>query len=165
MIFALTWCIPGVFSWCAFSLVLNFLRVSPMYFNSQLWHVIAYTMSQVFSVSTLALGSLSVLVRQVKDAIRISQSPQVMNLDNGTNFWDNGRISSKCIHHSPLMFSTQGKKSADDILIFFFLFFPESGLDISCQETVSLKCKVLYSEEDNKKTISKCLLLKFYPAC
>ena len=88
-----------------------------------------------------------------------------MNLDNGTNFWDNGRISSKYIHYFPLMFSTLGKKSADDILIFFFLFFPESGLDISCQETVSLKCKVLYSEEDNKKTISKCLLFKFYPAC
>ena len=40
--------------WCSLNLVLNFLPFSPMYFNSQLWHGISYTIPQVFNFSTLS---------------------------------------------------------------------------------------------------------------
>ena len=45
------WYIFGIFL-CSLSLVLNFLPVSPMCFNSQ-WHMISYVTPQVFSFSTL----------------------------------------------------------------------------------------------------------------
>ena len=44
-------------------------------------------------------------------------------------------------------------KTADDKLIFFFLFFPENSFDISCK----------MSPEENK-SISKCRLLEILPS-
>ena len=50
-----------------------------------------------------------------------------------------------------------GKYSADDILKYFFLFFPETKFDISCKlssmETICMKSQILISGK-NKKHIT-----------
>ena len=56
--------------------------------------------------------------------------------------------------------------SADDKLMIFFLFFPrKQDLTIhtnSHQETICMRCQILFSRK-NKKNLSKCHLLKFLP--
>ena len=53
------------------------------------------------------------------------------------------------------------KNSADKIFKIFFLFFPETGFDISCklspQETICMKCQSLFSGKKNKKNIINLL--------
>ena len=49
--------------------------------------------------------------------------------------------------------------SADDQLMIFFLFSQETGSDISCKLSWGMKCQSLFPEK-NKKSISKCHLLK-----
>ena len=50
-----------------------------------------------------------------------------------------------------------GKISEDNILKYFFLFFPETDFDISCKlspmETICMKCQILVSGK-NKKNIN-----------
>ena len=61
--------------------------------------------------------------------------------------------------------------SADDKLVIFFIFTQKIGSDTSCklspEETICIKCQVLFSrkKKKNKKYISKCRLLKFYQEC
>ena len=62
--------------------------------------------------------------------------------------------------------STLWAKSADDRLLIFLLFFHKTEIDISCKlspvETICMKCRILFSEE-NKKTKWTCRLLKLLP--
>ena len=72
-----------------------------------------------------------------------------------------------------LTFTTLWAYLADDKLVIFFLFIPETGFYISCKYvtiytmytsklvTIFIQCQILFSGK-HKKTISKCRLLIFF---
>ena len=58
-----------------------------------------------------------------------------------------------------LTLTTLWANSADDKLVIFFLFFPETGFYILCKlfpfETIFTKCQTLFSEKKNEKILHK----------
>ena len=75
------------------------------------------------------------------------------------------RRAIKITDHINLILSTLGKIFSRRHFEIFFLFFPQkTGSDISCklspQETICMKCQILFFEKNKKKLSSICRLLK-----